>query len=183
MISARSAAVSFTPIAPIFSASRSVRLVPGIGTMSSPCASSHASASWPGVQPLRFAISATRRTKARLAGRFSAANRGWRRRASFCARLSGFSDDARHQAAAERRIGDKANAELLRRSPGFLGFIAESSENSFCTAASGCVACARRIVSGCASLMPSARTLPCSTSFAMAPNVSSTGTVGSTRCW
>ena len=57
------------------------------------------------------------------------------------------------------------------------------SEYSLCTAAIGCTACARRIVSGLASDRPSVRTLPSLTSAAIAPTVSSIGTSGSTRCW
>ena len=56
-------------------------------------------------------------------------------------------------------------------------------EYSVCTAVMGWTAWARRIVSGAASLSPMWSTLPCSTSSAMAPTVSSIGTFGSTRCW
>ena len=57
-----------------------------------------------------------------------------------------------------------------------------SSEYSVCMAASGCTLCARRMVAGLASHRPSARTLPWSMSRAMAPTVSSIGTLGSMRC-
>ena len=54
---------------------------------------------------------------------------------------------------------------------------------SVCSAAIGWTAWARRIVAADASDRPSARTLPASTSSAIAPTVSSIGTVLSTRCW
>ena len=57
------------------------------------------------------------------------------------------------------------------------------SEYSVCSAVIGCVAWARRIVSADASDSPRWRTLPASTSSAMAPTVSSIGTDLSTRCW
>ena len=59
----------------------------------------------------------------------------------------------------------------------------DHSEYSLCSAVTGCTACARRIVSGDASDRPMCRTLPASTSSAIAPTVSSIGTVLSTRCW
>ena len=52
--------MSATSAAPTFSSRYVTRLVPGIGTTSSPCASTQASASWPGVQPLSSAIVADR---------------------------------------------------------------------------------------------------------------------------
>ena len=58
-----------------------------------------------------------------------------------------------------------------------------NSEYSLCTAVSGAVACAFRMLAADASLMPRWRTLPACTSSPSAPNVSSTGTFGSTRCW
>ncbi len=59
----------------------------------------------------------------------------------------------------------------------------DHSEYSVCSAWIGWTACARRIVSGAASDRPRKRTLPCRTSSAIAPTVSSIGTFGSTRCW
>ena len=58
-----------------------------------------------------------------------------------------------------------------------------NSEYSIWTAAIGCTACARRIVSGAASLSPMWRILPSCTSSARAPTVSSIGVSGSMRCW
>ena len=57
------------------------------------------------------------------------------------------------------------------------------SEYSVCSAVIGCTAWARRMVSVEASLSPRKRTLPAVTSSAIAPTVSSIGTVLSTRCW
>ena len=57
------------------------------------------------------------------------------------------------------------------------------SEYSLWTALIGRVAWARRMVAGAASEMPKKRTLPAATSSAIAPQVSSTGTEVSTRCW
>ena len=56
------------------------------------------------------------------------------------------------------------------------------NEYSVCSAVIGCVACARRIVSGAASLRPMWRTLPSFTSSPIAPTVSSIGRLKSTRC-
>ncbi len=56
------------------------------------------------------------------------------------------------------------------------------SEYSDCTAAIGCTACARFSVAADTSDRPSARTLPCATSRAIAPTLSSMGTHLSQRC-
>ena len=56
-------------------------------------------------------------------------------------------------------------------------------EYSVCSAVIGWMACARRIVVAEASDRPRWRTLPAATSSAIAPTVSSIGTVLSTRCW
>ena len=55
-------------------------------------------------------------------------------------------------------------------------------EYSVWSATIGCTACARRRVDALASDRPRYRTLPASTSSAMAPTVSSIGVPGSTRC-
>ena len=56
-------------------------------------------------------------------------------------------------------------------------------DHSVWRAAIGWTAAARRIVSADASHSPRWRTLPAATSSAMAPTVSSIGTVTSGRCW
>ena len=53
------------------------------------------------------------------------------------------------------------------------------SEYSICSAAIGCTACARRMVSAPTSDRPMCRTYPAWTISAMAPTVSSIGTCGS----
>ena len=58
-----------------------------------------------------------------------------------------------------------------------------NTEYSVCSAVIGWTACARRIVSGAASLSPRWRTFPALTSSDIAPTVSSISTSGSTRCW
>ena len=58
-ISAHSAGVRETLSAAKFSSKQLTRLVPGMGMTSSPRASTHASASWPGVQPFLAASSLT----------------------------------------------------------------------------------------------------------------------------
>ena len=52
-----------------------------------------------------------------------------------------------------------------------------NSEYSLCSAAIGCTACARRMVSSPASERPRWRILPAATSAAMAPTTSSIGTL------
>src|SRR5579859_16174 len=66
LIRRKSSEVSFTPSAPAFSSRYLRRFVPGMGIMSLPCASSHASASCPGVQFLSFAIDSTRVTRSKF---------------------------------------------------------------------------------------------------------------------
>src|SRR5438309_1617515 len=56
------------------------------------------------------------------------------------------------------------------------------SDHSLWSALIGWTACARRIVSPAASDRPRWRTLPAATSSAMAPTVSSMGTLGSAPC-
>ena len=56
------------------------------------------------------------------------------------------------------------------------------SDSSDCTAVTGCTACARSISSTVTSDRPMCRALPAATTPAIAPQVSSSGTCGSTRC-
>ena len=71
---------NFTSSAPTFSSRYLRRLVPGIGTMSLPCASTHASASCDGVQPFARAIVSISRTRSRFFWKFSPWKRGELRR-------------------------------------------------------------------------------------------------------
>ena len=57
-----------------------------------------------------------------------------------------------------------------------------NTDHSVCRAAIGCTPAARRIVSAELSDSPRWRTFPAATSSAIAPTVSSIGTVGSGRC-
>ena len=56
------------------------------------------------------------------------------------------------------------------------------SDSSDCTDATGCTAWARAICSTVTSDRPSCRALPAATTSAIAPQDSSMGTSGSTRC-
>lgn len=82
LTSAFSSSVSFTSNAPQFSSRYLIFLVPGIGMISSPCASSHAKVSCPGVTFFFFAISASFSTTFRFLGKFSSEKRGTTRRKS-----------------------------------------------------------------------------------------------------
>jgi len=92
-------------------------------------------------------------------------------------------DAAREEAPAERRVRDERGAELAERGARVLGLGAVEQKNSLWSALIGWTAWARRTVAGAASESPRKRALPCWTSFAIAPTVSSIGTLGSTRCW
>ena len=56
------------------------------------------------------------------------------------------------------------------------------SDSSDCTDVTGCTACARLISATVTSDRPMYRALPAATVSAIAPQVSSSGTCGSTRC-
>jgi hypothetical protein len=58
-----------------------------------------------------------------------------------------------------------------------------NSDHSYWPALIGCTPWARRTVAGAASEIPRCLTFPAATNSAIAPQVSSTGTVASTRCW
>ena len=91
------------------------RLVPGIGMMSSPCASTQASASWPGVHCLRLGQCLRCGGPARHCGRGfparTAGGGGGRRLRRYPPELL---DLARQQAAAERGVGDEGDIERAR---------------------------------------------------------------------
>jgi hypothetical protein len=79
---ASSAGVSVMSTAAAFSSRLAIRRVPGIGTTSSPWASTQASASWLGVTPLASAMATTRSSTSRFLAKFSPWNRGEVRRKS-----------------------------------------------------------------------------------------------------
>ena len=157
--------------------------MPGIGTMSSLWCSSHASASWPGVTSFSSAISRTRSTSSRFLSKFSPWKRGLWRRKSSSARSSGLRDRAREEAAAERGVGDEADAELahgrqhrvlgVARPQRVLGLQRRDRVHG--------VRAADRLRRGLRE--PEVAHLARSTSSFIAPTVSSIGTVLSTRCW
>ena len=80
--------------------------------MSSPWASTHASASWPGVQSLSAAISLTRSTSSRLRAKFSPWKRGLLTAEVVGLEVLRRRDLAGQKAAAERAVGDEADPEL-----------------------------------------------------------------------
>lgn len=100
--------------------------------MSSPCASTQASATAPDGTPSRSATALTCSTSARLSVRFSAWNRGRRaRRTSSLREIVGGGDRAGQKAASERRVGDEAGYEPSHDTntgltgPGALGGVGE----------------------------------------------------------
>ena len=90
------------------------RLVPGIGTMSSPCASTHASASWPACTPsLRRLADPLDEVQVLLrSSRPGSAGDAAVVVGREVVELSGI---AGQEAAAERAVGDEADAELAAR--------------------------------------------------------------------
>ena len=76
----------------------------------------------------------------------------------------------------------EAGVQTIRRAHAVQPLTALQSEYSLCNAATGCTACARRIVCTPASDRPKCFTLPCCISSFTAPATSSIGTFGSTRC-
>ena len=85
----------------------------------------------------------------------------------------------------ERAVGDEPDAELAQGGQDLLLGVARPDRVLGLQAPKiGCTTAApRRMVAGAASDRPRCATLPCTTSSAMAPTVSSIGVSGSTRCW
>lgn len=83
--------------------------------------------------------------------------------------------------AADRGVGDEADAELVQDREELLD-VPFDREYSVCRTETGCTAYALRIVSGPASLRPKYFTQPASISSFTVPATSSMGTSGSTRC-
>jgi len=162
-------------------------LVPGIGTMSVPCASSPRQRHLgPGVQPLALAIASIAATIDRLRARLSAAKRGMTATAIAFGNIRGLLHGAGQQAAAERRIGHEGNAPKARRRLQRLLGILAIEQRVFALHGGDRVGLvrARSIVSGLASLKPNAFTLPRLHQVGpWQPTVSSIATLGSTRCW
>ena len=157
--------------------------MPGMGTIHGFWARSQAIATWPGVASLRAAISPILSTRAWFARRASAESRGTTLRKSslanvvlsvivpvrnpFPSGLNGTSPMPSSSSTARISCSGRRH----------------QSEYSLCTAATGCTACARRMVSAPGSDSPKCLTLPSSISSFTVPATSSIGTSGSTRCW
>ena len=177
--------VSVTATAPRLSSRYFTRFVPGIGTMSSPCARTHASASCAGVQPLAAARSLdVPGEREVLVDRFTLEARigvapvvgGHVRR---------LLDRPGQEPAAERAVRDEPDARARGRSRGRRSLPVRATRASTRSAAPRSAArrAARRRVCGPASDRPMARTFPARDEIARAcPTTSSIGTLGSTRC-
>src|SRR6266498_2963715 len=83
-------ALSSIPSAAVFSSTRETRLVPGIGAMSSPCASSQARATCAGVAPASDATVSTSSTMRRFFSKLPSVKRGLFLRQSSSAALTHF---------------------------------------------------------------------------------------------
>ena len=106
---------AITSRAATFCSRYSTLVVPGIGTTSSPRASTQARASWLAVTPLSSAISRTRSTSSRLRAKFSPWKRGWLRRRSSGARSSMLRKRPDRKPRPSGRVGDEADAQLADR--------------------------------------------------------------------
>ena len=142
-------AESSTSAAPMFSSRCERRFVPGIGTTSSPWASTQASASWPACTPFSAASSSTSRTSSRLRSKFSPWKRGeWRRKSSgveVLDRPDRARAGTRARAASRRR--SRCRARAASAGPPSASRASTASTRS-AAPRSGATACARRIVSG-----------------------------------
>jgi hypothetical protein len=104
-------------------------------------------------------------------------------RVSPAARVGEIGDDAGQQAAPERGVGDKGNAEIARRLARFRRLLPIQQRELALHRRDRVHRVARRMRSGRASHNPINRTLPRSTSRLISPTVSSTGTSDRPRCW
>ena len=121
---ATSAGESFTSSAPRFSASRSFRLVPGIGTRSGPCASTQAIASCAVVQPFCFAIACDLLRQALVVREIVAGVARLALAGVAVGQRRRIGDLVAEQAAPDRRVGDERNAELAGGAQRLLGRLA-----------------------------------------------------------
>ena len=136
----------------MFSSRYAQRLVPGMGMMSSPCASTQASASCDGWQPLS-------RRSPRLGHEVEVALEvlaleTWCAAVIVRREVFGLFELAGQEAAAQRAVRDEADAQFAHRGKNFSSGSRLQSEYSVCSAAMGWTACARRIVAGAASDSP-----------------------------
>src|SRR5665647_2129128 len=181
-MAARSSSLSVMSTAAAFSCRLAIRRVPGIGTMSVPWASTQARASWLGVMPLRSAMATTWPSTARFLTKFSPWKRGELRRKSSASKSSMLRIRPERKPRPSGEYGTKPipSSRTVASTPSS-STSRVNNEYSVCTALSGWVACARRMVSGAASLMPRYLTFPAVTNSPSAPKVSSMGVSGSTR--
>src|SRR5512133_3784579 len=144
-MSAMSASERLTWTASMFSRRRSILRVSGIGTMFGALASSQASATWPGVTPVRAAISLTRSTTGWLAARASGVKRGNRLRMSLAAKdWSLVTVPVRKPWPSGDHGTNPMPSSSQTGSTSASGSRAQM-EYSLCTAATGCTAWPRRI--------------------------------------
>ena len=108
-------ALSSMPSAAVFSSTRATRLVPGIGAMSLPWASSQARAICAGVAPASAATALTSSTMRRLRWKFSPTKRGLVLRQSSSEMSCGGADLAGEEAVTQRRVGHEADAQLAQQ--------------------------------------------------------------------
>src|SRR5438270_8237201 len=113
-----SASVKRTRIAPRFSSSRSTRLVPGIGITSGPCANSQARQSCAGVQPFSWGDCFDALHQLAVLGEIVAHEPGVTAARVTLGQISEIGDVAGQEAAAERGVGDKGDAEVARELAG-----------------------------------------------------------------
>src|SRR5450759_4235059 len=150
-MAARSSSLSVMSTAAAFSCRLAIRRVPGIGTMSVPWASTQARASWLGVTPLRSAMATTWPSTARFLAKFSPWKRGELRRKSSASKSSMLRIRPERKPRPSGEYGTKPipSSRTVASTPSS-STSRVNNEYSVCTALSGWVACARRMVSGAA---------------------------------
>ena len=169
--------------APRFSSSRAAWWCQGSARSTASAPAARRARSEPASPASAAAISPSRSTSAWFALRASGEKRGTMLRKSLLVERRVLVDLARQESLAERAERHEADAEFLAASAGSpVSGSRHHSEYSLCSAATGCTAWARRIVSTPASDRPKCLTLPCRISSLTAPATSSIGTFGSTRC-
>src|SRR4030095_558943 len=155
----RSFAVSVTCTASRFSSRRCSFVVPGIGTIQGCCASSHAGAICAGVACFCSAMRFNKSTSARLAARAAGSKRGTALRNSLASNFVVASILPVRKPAPSGPHGTKPmpNASQAARTP-FCSTSRVQREYSLCTAVTGWMVWARRIVAALASDSPKCRT-------------------------
>ena len=157
---------------------------PGMGTIHGFWASSHASATCPGVALFAFRMALQHRDQRLVRRRGSPA----RSAARCCGSRRGRRWSSASMRPVRKPLPSGLNGTKPMPSSSSVGSTSRSGsrcqrEYSLCTAATGCTAWARRIVLAPASERPKCLTLPSAMRSLTAPATSSIGTFGSTRCW